>query len=120
MDKFERQLADLPLAKPSSDLKQRIFGGVGEPVANRSWLRGFLRHGVSVGWAASIAIVAGLAGALLVSSPAEIDRPMMMVPAEQTVTIQLEAEKNIFDFTRPNIESIYDDIDVDVTVDEEA
>jgi hypothetical protein len=43
-----------------------------------------------------------------------------MVPAEQTVTVQLEAEKNVFDFTRPNIESIYDDVDVDVTVDEEA
>lgn len=120
MDKFEKQLAGLPLAKPSSDLRQRIFGGMTEPVARRTWLGGILHRGVSVGWAASIAIAAGLAGALLMSSPGEPDRPVIMVPSEQSVTVQLDSEKNIFDFTRPNAESIYDDVDVDVMVDEEA
>jgi hypothetical protein len=120
MDKFEKMLADLPLAKPSSDLRQRIFGGMAEPVAERRWFRDILRHGVPLAWAASIAIIAGLAGAMLVSRPGQTEKPMMMVSAEQTVTVQLEADKNVFDFTSQKVESIYDDVDVDVSVDEEA
>jgi hypothetical protein len=120
MDEFERQLAKLPLARPSAGLKQRIFGGMDEQVTRRSWLRGVLRHGVSLGWAASLAVAAGLAGALIVGSSSQPDKPLMMIPAEQTVTIQLESEKNVFDFTRTNVESIYDDVDVAVTTDEEA
>jgi hypothetical protein len=120
MDNFEKQLARLPLARPSSGLKQRIFENMDETAARPSWLRGIFRNGVSVGWAASVAVVAGLAGALLMRSAAAPDKPMMMTPSEQTVTVQLESDRNIFDFTRPSVESVYDDVDVAVTVDEEA
>jgi hypothetical protein len=120
MDNFEKQLSRLPLARPSFGLKGRIFGNMNETAARPSWLKGIFRNRVSIGWAASIAIIAGLAGALLMRSAAEPDKPMMMIPSEQTVTVQLKSDKNVFDFTRSTVESIYDDIDVAVMVDEEA
>jgi hypothetical protein len=120
MDNFEKQLVRLPLARPSSGLKRRIFENMDETAAKPSWLRDIFRNGVSIGWAASIAVVAGLAGALLMQSVAAPDKPMMMVPSEQTVTVQLENDKNVFDFTRHSVESVYDDVDVAVMVDEEA
>jgi hypothetical protein len=120
MDDFEKRLADLPLARPSSGLRQRIFGGVNESGGKASRLGSFFRHGVSVRWAASIAIIAGLAGAMLVNSLNQPHRPVAMVPAEQSITIQLEGERNLFDFTRPRAESMYDDVDVAVIVDEEV
>jgi|GEM_PF-3900471 len=120
MDRFEQKLSELPLARPSIDLKQRIFGGMGESPARSPWFAGIARYGVPLAWAASIAVIAGLAGALLTSAPDDSDRPMMMMPAEESVTVQLESERNVFDFSKPGAESMYDDIDVMVTVDEEA
>jgi hypothetical protein len=120
MDSFEKQLARLPLARPSAGLRQRIFGNMNESAARPSWYAVVFRHGVPIAWAASIAIVAGLAGALLTHSLRNGASTVTMMPVEASVTVQLESEKNIFDFTRPGAESMYDDIEVAVSVDEEA
>jgi hypothetical protein len=119
MDSFEKRLSDLPLARPSAELKARIFGSMIGGMKQVPLLTRVLHYGVSLRWAAVIAVVTGLAGATLMHSFDRAASPVM-VPAEQTVTVQLDSDKNLFDFTRTRVESVYDDCDVAVTIDEEA
>lgn len=120
MDDFEKKLASLPLARPSAGLRQRIFGAAVPAAAKTSWFRSLLRYGVSLRMAASIAVVAGLVGAVLTHSWHHPRQPVAVTPAEQVVTVQLQGERNLFDFTVSRTQSIYDDVDVAVVVEEEV
>jgi hypothetical protein len=95
MDDFELRLKSVPLARPSEEMKRRIFGtGPGRPRITEVF-----RRRIPLGWAALIALFTGLAGMYLsqwLSGPAPLPSEMVIVQI-----IEAPSEQNPFDFTEP-------------------
>ncbi|MHC4474041.1 MAG: hypothetical protein ACYTEL_00240 [Planctomycetota bacterium] len=96
MDDFELRLKSVPLAKPPTEMKTRIFG----PEPDRPMLVDIFRFRVPVAWAAVFALFTGLAGMYL----SQWLRPPTPTLPAQTITVQImksPSDRNIFDFTEP-------------------
>jgi len=95
MDDFELRLKSVPLARPSDQMKRRIFGtGPGRPR-----ITVVFRRRIPLGWAALIALFAGLAGMYIqkwVSGPTPLPSKEIIVQI-----IKAPSERNPFDFTEP-------------------
>jgi len=112
MDDFELRLKKLPLAKPSSDMKRRIFGG--EP--SGPGIISIFRRRIPLGWAALIALFAGLMGMYI--SPWLRPAPL---PAKAVIVqiIKAPSERNPFDFTEATAEFMPGELTVKVKAPEE-
>ena len=76
MDRFEEQLKQLPLCGPSMDLRRRIFG---EYSREKVFVRMFARR-IPMGWAASLALAAGLMGVTFSNIVSNIFNPDSIYP----------------------------------------
>ena len=96
MDDFEARLKSVPLAKPSADMKRRIFGtGPG-----LSRLIGVFRRRIPLGWAAAFALLTGIAG----MSGSRMWGGGAAAPLQPVVYVQIiksPSDRNLFDFTVP-------------------
>jgi len=99
MEDFELQLKKIPLAKPSREVKERIFAS--EPGRPRVFW--FLSRRIPLGWAAVLAIVTGLAG-MSVSQwlrPAAVEKTVIV---QNYQLIKAPSDQNPFDFTEASTE----------------
>ena len=107
MDDFEARLKSVPLAKPSADIKRRIFGT--EP--SRSRLIGIFRRRIPLGWAAAFALATGIAG----MSGSQMWGGRAAAPLQPVVHVQIIkalTDRNIFDFTEPAADFMPGDLTV--------
>ena len=93
MDAFENELKRVSLARPSGELRGRIFADGPQ----RSWFANVFSVRIPLGWAAAFALITGLAGMNVAQwgggGPAPSHRP------EAVYIIQAPSEGNPFDFT---------------------
>jgi hypothetical protein len=109
MNDFETRLKCVPLAKPSRELKSRIFGAQAiTPAIVR-----LLRFRVPLGWAAGFALMAGLAG-LVASQLWSKGPPESLRPVTHIQIIRASTDRNMFDFTEPTAEFIPGELTVQV------
>jgi len=93
MDKFEADLKKIPLAEPSLELRDRIFGINKE----RYFLKKIVFARLPVSWAAAIAVLMWLLGAFTSQLLQEAK-----LPANTVVNVQIiksDSGANAFDFT---------------------
>jgi hypothetical protein len=110
MDDFELQLKGIRLAQPSGDLKRRVFGRGGRVVELFRWR-------MPLGWAAVLALFAGLLGMYLsqwLRGPEPASSRMVYVQI-----IEAPSERNLFDFTEVGSGFMPGDMDVRVKTPEE-
>ena len=93
MDDFELQLKSVPLAKPSQDIRRRIFGAA----PSRPGLFDFFRSRVPLGWAATFALFTGLAGMYFSQF---LQPPPAPTKAFTIQIIEAPSGKNLFDYTQ--------------------
>ena len=109
MDDFEARLKSVPLAKPSADIKRRIFGT--EP--GRSRLIGIFRRRIPLGWAAAFALLTGIAG----MSGSRMWGGGAAAPLQPVVYVQIiksPSDRNLFDFTIPAEDFMQGELTVNV------
>jgi hypothetical protein len=94
MEAFERELKSVPLARPGNELRGRIFEQ--EPVRLR--FSDFLSSRIPVGWAAVLAICAGLLGMYVTESKNRESMGPHVVNVEKVI-IEASSGENPFDFT---------------------
>jgi hypothetical protein len=94
MDNFEKQLKSVALAGPGSDLRDRIFS----QQTDRIRFTDFLSRRIPVGWAAVLAISAGLFG-MYMSDYIQMKSMTPRVVNVKNFIITNTSEKNPFDFT---------------------
>ncbi|MHC4620613.1 MAG: hypothetical protein ACYTEQ_22935 [Planctomycetota bacterium] len=112
MEDLELRLRTIPLAKPPRDMKKRIFGT--EPSGPRIFA--IFRRRIPLGWAAALALFAGLTGTYV--SPWLRPAP----PPAKAVIVQIikaPSERNPFDFTEAATEFMQGELDVTVKPPEE-
>lgn len=99
MEDFELRLKRIPLVRPPSDMKRKIFGT--GPSGPR--ILAVFRHRIPLGWAAAFAILTGLAGMSLSQwlKPAAVPGKAVVV---QNYIIKAPSEQNPFDFTEASTE----------------
>jgi len=108
MDTFESRLKRLSLAKPSDELRNRIFAtSHGRPGLNH--IAGI--H-IPLSWAAVIALITGLVGMNL----AQLLRPPLPATQEPGTVyiIQAPSEQNPFDFTETSAQFMPGELTVKV------
>ena len=107
MDDFESRLKRIPPAKPSDKLRNRIFA---TPPA-RARLTHIFNMPIRLGWAAVIALIAGLVGMnvshLLTPPPAPRGPGTVYI-------IQAPSERNPFDFTETSAQFMPGELTVTV------
>jgi hypothetical protein len=96
MDDFELRLKTLPLATPPDDMKRRIFGD--RP--SRLWFVGIFRRRIPLGWAAALALVAGIAG-MFSPQPWKTRAAPPLKSIVQVQIIKSPSDRNLLDFTGP-------------------
>lgn len=112
MEDFETKLKKLPLAKPSREVRDRIFAS--EPGGLRIF--SLLGRRIPLGWAAVLAIVTGLAG----MSVSQLLRPAVeKTVVLQTYVIKAPSEQNPLDFTEASTEFMPGELTVKVKPAEE-
>lgn len=104
MDDFEARLKRLPLAKPSEDMRRRIFEDKPGPLVfwqrqKRRWFVGLFRRRIPVGWAAVFALAAGIAG--MFGSQMWGEETVPLQPVVHVQIIRSPSDRNLFDFTVP-------------------
>lgn len=97
MDDFELRLKTLRLATPPDDMKRRIFGD--RP--SESWFVAIVRRRIPLGWAAVIALVAGIAGMFGPQPWKTRAVPPLQPVVHVTQIIKSPSDRNLFDFTEP-------------------
>jgi hypothetical protein len=105
MDDFEAQLKTLPLARPSEDMRRRIFGD--KP--GGWWFVGVFRRRIPLGWAALFALFAGIAGMF----GSQYWKTAPAPPLQRAVHVQIikaASDRNIFDFTEPAADFMQGDL----------
>ena len=109
MDDFELRLKRVRVSRPSGELKKRIFG-------ERSGIISIFRRRIPLGWAALIALFAGLMGMYI--SPWLRPAPL---PAKAVIVqiIKAPSERNPFDFTEATAEFMPGELTVKVKAPEE-
>jgi hypothetical protein len=114
MEDFELQLKRIPLAKPSGNLKERIFAS--EPSGSR--IVAIFHRRVPLGWAAVFALLTGLAGMSLSQwlRPEALPGKAVVV---QNYIIKAPSEQNPFDFTEAGTEFMSGELSVKVNPPEE-
>ena len=118
MDRFEKRLKSLPLARPPESLKRRIFGS---DINQADW-RGLCQRSINLGWAASLSLAAGLIGFFL-ASLFQASNPEIRSTMTPTLNIQIierESAQNVLDFTRPNSEFLTGEISIRVDTENEG
>jgi hypothetical protein len=112
MEDLELRLRTIPLAKPPSDMKRKIFGA--EPSGPR--ILAIFRRRISLGWAAALALFAGLTGTYI--SPWLRPAPL---PAKAVIVqiIKAPSDRNVFDFTEPAADFVPGELTVSVEPPEE-
>jgi hypothetical protein len=115
MDSFERRLKNLPLAKPSAGLRQRIFAEPARPAVRPAlWHR---RSGL--GWAAVLALALGAAGFVLGQYS---DRPASGGPHYASIEVRIveaASSRHDFDLTATPVEFLGGDVSVRIEAQEE-
>lgn len=94
MDNFEKQLKSVALAGPGRDLRDRIFSQ--EP--QRIRFTDFFRRRIPVGWAAVLAITAGLFG-MYMSDYLQMKSMEPRVVNVKNFIITNTSDENFLDFT---------------------
>ena len=109
MNDFEQKLKAIPLARPSSELRERVFGSIkrGHKISRLVFYR------LPLGWAAAIAVFMWILGAY---TSMAIERAKS--PANTVVNVQIiksESGRNAFDFTtQPSSRLLPGELTVDV------
>jgi hypothetical protein len=106
MNDLESQLKEMPLAKPSPRLWQRIFDGMPEtqmPERRRKGPASIVQVRIPLGWAAAAAILMGLAG-FVAARQSGSNLPQTPAPrGSTTVEVQIvevpAGQRHFFDFT---------------------
>lgn len=109
MDDFEIRLKSVPLARPSPDMKTRIFG----TGSSRPRLIDVFRRRIPLGWAALFALFAGLAGMFA----SQIWSRKAVAPPQPVVYVQIirsPSDRNMFDFTVPAEDFMQGELTVNV------
>ncbi len=94
MDNFEKQLKSVALAGPDRDLRDRIFSQQPERIR----FTDFLARRIPVGWAAVLAISAGLFG-MYTSDYLKMKSMTPRIINVKNVIITAPSQENPFDFT---------------------
>ncbi|MHC4212480.1 MAG: hypothetical protein ACYSWP_03800 [Planctomycetota bacterium] len=94
MDNFEKQLKSVALAGPGRDLRDRIFS----QQTDRIRFTDFLTRRIPVGWAAVLAISAGLFG-MYMSDYLQMKSMEPRVVNVKNFIITNRSQENPFDFT---------------------
>ena len=115
MEDFELQLRKIPLAKPSREVKERIFAS--EPGGLRIF--SFLGRRIPLGWAAVLAIVTGLAGMSVSQWLRPVAEKTVIVQNYQNYLIKAPSDLNPFDFTEASTEFMPGSLTVKVREPEE-
>jgi hypothetical protein len=95
MEEFELQLKKLALASPSKDMKERIFGS---EQRSGGGIVSLFRFRIPLGWAAVLAISAGLIG-MYTSNYLRIKSTEPRVVHVHNLIISNPSEENPYDFT---------------------
>ena len=112
MEDFEAKLKQLSLAKPSAQLKNRIF------TQERSGIdfAGFFRVKISLGWAAMLALCACLSGMYISNYLSTRSQEPRVVNVQ---IIEAPSERNFLDFTSDDGTGDFMPGDLTVTVEHE-
>lgn len=94
MEDFEKKLKSVALAGPGKDLRGRIFSQQPERIR----FTDFLRRRIPIGWAAVLAICAGLFG-MYMSDYIQMKSMKPRVVNVQNFIMTNPSQKNPFDFT---------------------
>jgi hypothetical protein len=105
MNDLESQLKEMPLAKPSPRLRERIFDGMPEtqmPERRRKGPASIFQVRIPLGWAAAAAILMGLVGfvaARQTSVPSQTPAPRGSTTVEVQIVEVPAEQRHFFDFT---------------------
>jgi hypothetical protein len=106
MDDFESRLKRIPPAKPSDKLRNRIFA---TPPA-RAKLTHIFNVPIRLGWAAVIALIAGLVG----MNVSQLLTPPAAQQPGTVYIIRASSERNPFDFTETSAQFMPGELTVTV------
>lgn len=119
MERFDRKFSDLPWRKPSPELREKIFG----PPQQRPILARLMDRRIASGWAASVALAAGILGFVLgVLLPGEgvqqieladnlPETPLVEIQPDMRV-VEVRSVANSFDFSPEGGELLNGEYDV--------